>query len=72
MTKRLKSIEEAEQYFPGFMAFRLYRARNTKTKEQVKKKTVLLWKEKEAHGKEPILSEPKESDNLQNKAQTDR
>ena len=23
MTKRLKSIEEVEQYFPGFMVFRL-------------------------------------------------
>ena len=68
----MKSIEEVEQYFQVLGVHRLYRTTYTQAKEQVKKETVLLWKEKEAHGEEPILSEPKGSDNLQNKAQTDR
>ena len=46
MTKRLnRPEEEVEQYFPGFIAFRLYRARNTKTKGQDEKKDILLWQE---------------------------
>ncbi len=31
VTKRLKTKEEVEQYFPGFMIYRLYRTANTKT-----------------------------------------
>ncbi len=53
-----------------YVLYRLYGAADTKAKEQeqVKKTTVLLWwKEKETHRKEPILSEPKGSDNLQDK-----
>ena len=50
MTKRLnRPEEEVEQYFPGFMAFRLYRARNTKTKGQDEKKDILLWQEEKKH-----------------------
>ena len=47
MTKRLNRPEEevVKQYFPGFMALRLYRARNTKTKGQDEKKDTLLWQE---------------------------
>ena len=43
-------MEEVEKYFLGFIAFiELYRTGNTKTKEQVKKKTILPRKEKETH-----------------------
>ena len=53
MTKRLnRPEEEVEQYFPGFMAFRLYRARNTKTKGQDEKKDILLWQEEKTYSKE--------------------
>ena len=31
------------------MAFRLYRARNTKTKGQDEKKDILLWQEEKKH-----------------------
>ena len=51
MTKRLNRPEEVEQYFPGFMAFRLYRARNTKTKGQDEKKDILLWQEEKTYSK---------------------
>ncbi len=49
MTKRLNRPEEevVKQYFPGFMVFRLYRARNTMTKGQDQKKNTLLWQEEE-------------------------
>ena len=51
MTKRLNRPEEevVKQYFPGFMALRLYRARNTKTKGQDEKKDILLWQEEKKH-----------------------
>jgi len=47
MTKRLNRPEEevVKRYFPGFIAFRLYRARNTMTKGQDEKKDILLWQE---------------------------
>ena len=47
MTKRLNRPEEevVKQYFPDFMVFRLYIARNTKTKGQDEKKDTLLWQE---------------------------
>ena len=55
MTKRLnRPEEEVEQYFPDFMAFRLYRARNTKTKGQDEKKNILLWQEEKTYSKESI------------------
>ena len=31
ITKRLKTLEEVERYFPGFMFHRLYRAADSKT-----------------------------------------
>ena len=50
VTKRLKTKEEVEQYFPGFMAFTDCSEQPIpRPKEQVKKKTILLWKEKETH-----------------------
>ena len=54
MTKRLNRPEEevVKQYFPGFIAFRLYRARNTKTKGQDEKKDILLWQEEQKYNKE--------------------
>ena len=56
MTKRLNRPEEevVKQYFPGFIAFRLYRARNTKTKGQEEKKNTLFWQEEKAYSKESI------------------
>jgi hypothetical protein len=55
MTKRLnRPEEEVEEYFPGFMALRLYRARNTKTKGQDEKKDILLWQEEKTYNKESI------------------
>ena len=51
MTKKLNRPEEVEQYFPGFMAFRLYRARNTKTKGQDEKKDILLWQEEKTYSR---------------------
>ena len=68
VTKRLKTKEEVEEYFPGFMAFTdcteqpIPRPKNRK-----KKKTVLLGQEKETHSKESVYSKPKGTDNLQNK-----
>jgi hypothetical protein len=53
-------------WFYGFCG--LYRAIDSKTPEQVKKKTVLFWKEKEAHRQESVhSSRPKGTDNIQNK-----
>ena len=51
MTKRLNRPEEevVKQYFPGFIAFRLYRARNTKTKGQDEKKDTLIWQEEKTY-----------------------
>ncbi len=69
MTKRLNRPEEVEQYFPGFMAFRLYRARNTKTKGQDEKKDILLWQEEKTYSKESLHRKRTRSYNLQNKAQ---
>ena len=53
MAKRLNRPEEevVKRYFPGFMAFRLYRARNTRTKGQDKKKDILLWQEEKTTAK---------------------
>jgi hypothetical protein len=47
MSKRLNRPEEevVKQYFPGFMIFRLYRARNTTTKGQDEKKDIQQWQE---------------------------
>ena len=43
VTKRLKTREEVEEYFPGFMIYRLYWTTHSKAnKEQEEKKTVLL------------------------------
>jgi hypothetical protein len=49
VTKRLKTKEEIEKYFPGFMYYRLYRTTYTQTKEFDKKKDVLFRQEKETH-----------------------
>ena len=55
MTKRLnRPEEEVEQYFPGFIAFRLYRTRNTMTKGQDEKKNTLLWQEEKTYSIESI------------------
>ncbi len=71
MTKRLKSIEEVEQYFPGFMVFRLYRARNTKTKGQDEKKDILLWQEEKTYSR-IYTSKRTQSYNLQIKTKAGR
>jgi len=55
VTKRLKTTEEVEEYFPGFLAFVdcTEQPIHTKaSKEQVKKKAILLlWKEKETYAR---------------------
>jgi hypothetical protein len=67
MSKRLNRPEEelVKQYFPGFMIFRLNRARNTTTKGQDEKKDVLLWQEEKTYNKESIHSKRTRSYNLQ-------
>jgi hypothetical protein len=54
--KRLKTKEEVEQYFPGFLAFTYCTEqpipRPAKNREE--KKTILLWKEKETHAQSRI------------------
>jgi hypothetical protein len=71
VTKRLKTKEEVEEYFPGFMIYRLFcRTAYTQTKEQDKKKNVLFWKEKETYCQESIYYKPKGIDSLQDKAQS--
>ncbi len=56
ITKRLKTPEEVETYFPGFLAF------IDSTEQQIprpavdkrrKKKGILFWKEEKTHCKEP-------------------
>jgi hypothetical protein len=56
-TKRLKTKEEIEKYFPGFMAFTDCTEQSTHSKtskEQEEKKAILLWKEKETHAQSRI------------------
>ena len=55
LTKRLKTPEEVEQYFPGFLAF------IDSTEQQIprpvdnrKKKDVLFWKEEKTYCKETV------------------
>jgi hypothetical protein len=52
----LKTKEDVEEYFPGFMASTdcTEQPTHSKTKEQEEKKTILLWKEKEAHAQSRI------------------
>ncbi len=54
MSKRLNRPEEevVKQYLPGFMIFRLYRARNTTTKGQDEKKDILLGQEEKTYNKD--------------------
>jgi hypothetical protein len=57
VTKRLKTKEEIEKYFPGFMAFTdcTEQPTHSKTsKEQEEKKTILFRQEKEAHAQSRI------------------
>jgi Helix-turn-helix of DDE superfamily endonuclease len=50
VAKRLKTKEEVETYFPGFMIYRLFcRTANTQTKELDKKKDILFRQEKETY-----------------------
>ena len=66
MSKTLnRPKEEVEQYFPGFMALRLYRARNTKTKGQDEKKDIPLWQEEKKHTAKNLYAINELSLNLQ-------
>jgi hypothetical protein len=56
-TRRLRTIDEVEEYFPDFKAFidSLFRTGDTKTKEQKEKeKELLLWQKEEAHYQDTI------------------
>jgi hypothetical protein len=54
VAKRLKTKEEVETYFPGFITYRLFRTAYTQTKELDKKKDVLFRQEKETHGQKSV------------------
>jgi hypothetical protein len=59
--------------FPGLSGFcGLYIITHTKTQEQDKEKIVLVWQEKETHGKESVCSKSKWSYRLQIQGQTNR
>ncbi len=59
--------------FPGpYSLYGLSRTTHTKVKEQVKKKVILFWQEKETHGKEPVHCKSEGDDNLQIQTQIDR
>ena len=56
ITKRLKTPEEVEKYFPGFLAF------IDSTEQQIprpvdkeRKKNVLFWKEEKTYCREPVI-----------------
>src|SRR6266496_884568 len=55
-TRRLRTIDKVEEYFPGFKAFidSLFRTGDTKTKEQEKEKELLLGKKEETYCKDTI------------------
>ena len=42
-TRRLRTIEEVEEYFPGFKAFVDSSEQEIKAKEQKKKEKLLFW-----------------------------
>ena len=68
VTRRLKTREEVEEYFPGFMIYRLLcRTTYTKAEEHDKKKDVLFWKEKETYRQEPVYCKSGRIDSLQDK-----
>ena len=54
-TRRLRTIDEVEEYFPGFKAFiDSSEQENPKTKEQEKEKELLLWQKEETYCKDTI------------------
>lgn len=73
VTSRLKTSEEVEAYFPGFLAFTdCTEQQIPRPKKQVKEKVILLRKEKAAYSQKPVYDKPEGTDNLQNKAQANR
>jgi hypothetical protein len=71
VTRRLKTREEIEEYFPGFMIYRLFRTIHSKTIKQLdKKKDILFWKKKETYCQKSVYSKSEGIDSLQDKTQS--
>ena len=65
VTKRLKTKEEVEKYFPGFMAFTDCTEQPIpRPKNRMKRRAVLFRQEEKTHSQESVYSEPKGIVNL--------
>ena len=70
VTKRLKTREEVEQYFPGFMAFVDCTEQQQIPRPQNRLRRRLYYsgkKKNHTHRQESVHSKPKGTDNIQNK-----
>ena len=72
VTKRLKTKDEVEQYFPGFMTFTDCSAEQPipRPKNWIRMKIYYSGKKKKHTCQESVYSKPKGSDSLQDKAQS--
>jgi hypothetical protein len=70
--QRLKTTEEVEQYFPGFMAFVDCTEQPIPRPKNKKKSGHIIQVKKETCSQKPVCSKSEGDDNLQIQAQTDR